>query len=318
MDKNDYKILIKEYEKLNTDRPDMYPLSFNEYIERLVNSFSKPNYQTASKEKQFKVALLWMGDGGALMKYYNAFKMQDMALLNNALFETAHIMQITNISSPGTDHSFYGMNITPNLLAANMMDRIKLILPEENGLGNYSFSGTHIANLLMTVIYNDFEFKKQALALSEKELNKKIPEYIKCWIRCMRAIILKDCDVFNEQLVAFCQSYTKCKEFGMNGFNRRFCVEAHGLYNLAIWAYEGELKEQIMIPQVANFCQELTIFQKKNNFSIGEIVHIYPEAMSIYNKIMRCEPPKMFLEGEGKKRVIDVDRFVQDIVNKIM
>lgn len=317
MDNNDYKILLKEYEKLNTDRPDMYPLSFNEYTERLANSFSKPNYQDAPKEKQIKVALLWMRDGGALMKYYNAFKMQDMTLLNNALFETAHIMQISNISSPGTDHGFFGMNITPNLLAANMIDRIKLVLPEENGLGKYSFSGTHIANLLMAIIYKDFEFKGQALALSEKELNKKIPEYIKCWIRCMRAIVLKNYDVFNEQLVAFCQAYTKCNEFGMNGFNRRFCVEALGLYNLAIWAYEGEFKEQIMIPQVSNFCQELIIFQKQNNFSTGEIVHIYPETMNIYNKIMRCESPKMFLRGEGKKKVIDVDRFAQDIVSKI-
>ncbi len=39
--------------------------------------------------------------------------------------------------------------------------------------------------------------------------------------------------------------------------------------------------------------------------------------MDIYNKIMRCKPPKMFLKGEGKKRVIDVDRFVQDIAEKI-
>ena len=84
------------------------------------------------------------------------------------------------------------MNITPNLLAANMMDRIKLVLPKENGLGNGSFSGTHIANLLMTVIYKDFEFKEQALELSEKELSKKIPEYVKCWIKCMRAIALKN------------------------------------------------------------------------------------------------------------------------------
>ncbi len=74
----------------------------------------------------------------------------------------------------------------------------------------------------MSIIYKDFEFKEKALALSEKELNKKVPEYIKCWIKCMRAIVLKD-----------------------------------------------------------------------------------------------CEPPKMFLKGEGKKRVIDVDRFLQDIVEKI-
>ncbi len=314
MDNNDYELLITEYEKLNTERPDMYPLSFNEYTHRLNNSFTESNYLSAPKEKQIRVALLWMKDGCPLMKYYNAFKERNMAFLNNVLFETAHIMQISNISSTGTDHGFYGMNITPHLLAANMMDRIKLVLPEENGLGNSSFSGTHIANLLMAVIYKDFEFKGQALELSEKELNKKAPEYVKYWIRCMHAIVLKKCDVFNEQLVAFCKAYMKCKGFGINGFNRRFCVEAHGLYNLAVWAYDRELKEQIMIPQAPNFCQELAFFQEQNNYSAGEIVHIYPETMDICNKIMRCEPPKMFLKREGKKRAIDVDRFAQDVV----
>lgn len=51
-------------------------------------------------------------------------------------------------------------------------------------------------------------------------------------------------------------------EFGMNGFDRRFCVEAHGIYNLAIWAYNRELKEHILIPQVSNFCQDLVFFKK--------------------------------------------------------
>lgn len=317
MDNKDYKILINEYEKLNAERPDMYPLSFDEFIEGLTNLFSNPNYLSAPKEKQIKVAIMRMRDARALMKYYNAFKVQDMMLLNNVLFETAHMMQISNISATGTDHGYYGMNITPNLLAANMMDRLKLVLPEENGLGSNSYSGTHIANLLMAVMYKSFEFKGQALELSEKELTKKVPEYIKCWIRCMRAIVQKDCDMFNEQLLAFCKAYMKCKEFGMNGFNRRFCVEAHGLYNLAVWAYDGELREHIIIPQASNFCQELALFQEQNKFSIGEIVHTYPETMDICNKIMCCEPPKMFLKGEGKKRVIDTERFAQNIVSKI-
>lgn len=317
MENSDYKVLVDEYEKLNIDRPDMYPLTFSEYVDYLKKSFSKPNYLAASKEKQIEVALLWMRDGHSLMKYYNAFKLQDMQLLNNVLFETAQLMQICNISSTGTDHGFYGMKITPNLLAANMMERVKLVLPEENGLGNYSFAGTHIANLLMTIIYKDFQFKERALELSERELSKKVPEYIKCWIKCMRAIVMKDCEQFNEQLVAFCKAYMKCKEFGMNGFNRRFCVEAHGLYNLAIWAYDGELKENIVIPQVSNFCQELALFQMKGDYSIGKIVHIYPESLDICNKIMCCDPPKMFLVGEGKKRVIDVNRFAQDVIDKI-
>ena len=35
--------------------------------------------------------------------------------------------------------------------------------------------------------------------------------------------------------------------------------------------------------------------------------------MDICNKIMRCEPPKMFLKGEDKKRVIDVEKFAQNV-----
>lgn len=317
MDNKDYKKLINEYEKLNAARPDMYPLTFDEYVSSLENSFAKEAYMNAPKEKQIKVVLLWMAKGRPLMKYYNAFKSQDMEFLNNVLFETAQIMQMSNISSPGTDHGFYGMNITPNLLAANMMEQIKLILPQENGLGKDSFSGTHIANLLMSIIYRDFEFREKALVLSEKEINKKVPEYIKCWIRCMRAIVMKDCEQFNEQLSAFCKSYMKCKEFSMNGFNRRFCVEAHGMYNLAIWAYDGELKKNIAVPQEPNFCQELVKFQEENNFSVGKIVHVYPNSMDICNKIMNCKPPKMFLKYDGKNRVIDVERFAQDIIREI-
>ena len=317
MDNKDYKTLIKEYEKLNAKKPDIYPLSFDEYVEGLQKSFSNETYLNAPEDKKIKAALLWMSDGSPLMKYYNAFKLHDMEFLNNVLFETAQLMQISNISSPGADHGYYGMRITPNLLAANMMERIKLVLPEENGLGRYSFSGTHIANLLMAIIYDNGDFKEEALALSEKELNKKIPEYIKSWIKCMRAILMKDCGEINEQLALFCKNYMSCKEFGMNGFNKRFCIEAHAMYNLAVWAYGRELRENIMMPQAENFCQELAIYQEHQDFKAGEIVHLYPENLQLCNRIMLCTPPKMNLKGEGKKREIDVDRFAQDIIEMI-
>lgn len=83
------------------------------------------------------------------MKYYNAFKTHDMEMLNDILYETAHLLQMCNISSTGTDHSYYGLRITPNLLAANMMDRVKLLLPEDNGVSTSSYIGVAIANLLM-------------------------------------------------------------------------------------------------------------------------------------------------------------------------
>lgn len=151
MENKDYKALIKEYEKLNAKKTDIYPLSFDEYVDGLQKSFSIETYLNSPEDKKIKTALLWMRDGRPLMKYYRAFKLHDMDFLNNVLFETAQLMQITNISSPEADHGYYGMRITPNLLAANMMERLKLVLPEENGLGRYSFSGTHVANLLVPI-----------------------------------------------------------------------------------------------------------------------------------------------------------------------
>ena len=317
MDNKDYEILIEEYEKLNEERADIYPLTFDEYVDGLRQSFSKPNFISAPIEKQIKVALRWISEGRPLMKYYNAFKERDMKALNNSLYETAHLKQICNTAGTGSDHGFYGMKITPELLAANMMERVKILLPKENGLGSYNFSGTHIANLLMCIIHKDFEYKEEALDLAEKELEKKIPEYVKRWIKCMRAIVIKDCDMFNEQIIAFCKSYMKCKEFGMNGFNKRFCVEAHGLYNLAIWAYDGELKENINVPDIANFCQELAQYQKDNNYGAGEIMYVYPEKLDVCNRIMNCEPPRMYLKDAGKKKVLDVDRFEQEVVSSL-
>lgn len=303
---------------MNLEHPNKYPLTFEEGLKILKQSFSKENYLKASKESQIKITLLLMKNSYPLMKYYNAFKLNNMELLNNSLYETGQLMQISNITSPGTDHGYYGMNITPNLLAANMMERIKLLLPEENGLSTGKSAGAQIANLLMAIIYDNLEFKEKALVLSEKELVKKIPEYVKCWIECMRAILLKDCIRFNEQLDLFCKKYIHCKEYGINNFNKGFCIEAHGLYNLAMWAYNGELRNNIAIPQVSNFSKSLAEFQRKNNFSVGKIVNRYPKEMDICNKLLFCNPPKMFLKAYGKEKIIDVERYTKEIIKIIL
>lgn len=133
----------------------------------------------------------------------------------------------------------------------------------------------------------------------------------------MRAILLKDSVRLNEQLEAFCKSYMNCKEFGMNGFNRRFCVEAHGIYNLAVWAYDGALKKEIRVPQASNFCQELAVFQAEQKYGAGKIVYRYPKEMDLCNRLMSCEPPRMYLKNIGKKQVIDVDRFARDIAERV-
>lgn len=86
MEKKDYENLIKEYEKLNKQRSDMYLLNFEDEIENLLILFSKEAFIQASSDKKLKVILVHMNDGNPLMKYYIAFKNHDMEALNNALY----------------------------------------------------------------------------------------------------------------------------------------------------------------------------------------------------------------------------------------
>lgn len=317
MTNKDYETVVKEYEKLNMDRPDMYPLSFEEQIHRLNNLFSKENFIQAPEDKQIAIAIKWLGDGDALMKYYNALKQGDMELLNDVLYETAHILQIGNITSPGCDHGYYGMRITPNLLAAHMMHRIPLLLPKENGLSSGAYIGSHIANILMAIMYENETLRDSALSLSEKQLGKKNPKYCELYIKCMRAILQKNPTEFNEEIESFCAAFMKAKEFGLNGFNKRFCIEAHAMYNLAIWAFNGEMKDEIKMPNASNFCQELALWQKEHDYIQGKTVHIYPLQLDLYNRLMKCEPPRMYLRQDGKNRFIDTDGFLKNVIERM-
>lgn len=91
MQKKDYETLVNEYEKLHSNRSDMYLLSHDEDIEKLKASFSSNSFMNAPFEKKIKLVLLWLSsDCRSLMKYYNAFKANDIECLNNVLYETGH------------------------------------------------------------------------------------------------------------------------------------------------------------------------------------------------------------------------------------
>ena len=315
MDKKDYEYLVKEHERLYTENPGEYFFSHDEIIEELRDIFL--NYPECSKEKKLKM-ILCSFDGFFQTFYYQAFLKKDIELLNNAVYEVAHMLQISCVTSPGCDHGYFGMRVTPELLAANMFERIKLVLPEENGLGKYAFDGTQIANMLMAILYKNHEFNEKALEGADRVLSKKSTTlYMKSYISCMKYILTKDADSFNNELESFCNLHKKSKEFGMNSFKKNFCIEAHGLYNLALWAYDGEFANKIRIPEVNNFCQELAYYQKQNKEKKIEIYQ-YPDDLDICNKIMRCEPPKMHLIKISNKQYIDTDRYFKDIAYKIL
>lgn len=80
---NDYKKLIKAYEKLNESRPDIYITSYDTQILRLEKLIHDARYIEASKKKQLKLCLTILEDDRPLMKYYKAFCDNDMEFLND-------------------------------------------------------------------------------------------------------------------------------------------------------------------------------------------------------------------------------------------
>lgn len=309
---NDYKKLIKEYEKLNESRPDIYITSYDTQILRLEKLIHDARYIEASKKKQLKLCLTILEDDRPLMKYYKAFCDNDMEFLNDVLYETAHLLQVTNILSPGTDHGFFGLNITPNLMAANMFDRLPLLLPYENGLANYQYVGTHVANLLMSVLYEDVDLKEEAKKRALNALEKKNPEYLKLHIECMMAILDKNPNEFNDKINIFCKAYLKARDYDLNAFNKGFCIAAHGMYNLAKWAYGGLMKNEIQMPSASNFCQDLAIWQEEHDCVIGKNRYTFTEELAIFNKIRESKPVIMHLIKEGKKIFLDTERYFEE------
>ena len=207
----------------------MYPLSLEDtFIDRrheITLVCSKDN-DFASK---IKLLLRMSDDGNPMMKLYLAFKKRDMEYLNDVLYENAQMAQITNVSSPGTDHTYYSYNIMPELLAANMADRIELILPEENGLAKNSVSGTPIVNTFMGIWYQNQELLEAGLAQTEKKLGQKISGFEKAYLSCFKDIALKDTVSLETDLNELCKAHMKRKDYGMTPFNKGFCIEAHAI-----------------------------------------------------------------------------------------
>ncbi len=317
MNDKDYQKLIEEYEKLHNERADMYPLSVEETYtlrRKEIEMVAKKDSDYATKMK----ALLAMADDGdPLLKLYLAFKKQDMEYLNDMLYENAQMEQICQVMSPGTDHVFFSYNVLPALLAANLPERVELILPEENGLVNHPVSGAVIINLFMGIWYQNQDFINAGLEQADKKLGQKINGFEKAYISCLKDIALKDTEALGTDLDELCKCHAKRKDFGMTAFKKGFCTEAHAIYNLLHWVYNGELEDKVTMPKEKNFCQELALWQKDHDHQHGKVVTQYPDDLDIFNKMLYCELPKMGLVTVDKKRFIDVDKYAKDIADNL-
>lgn len=310
------KDYVEEYKKLDksTDS-EVYWFSFDDEIAYLRESMKVITANNQPDDRKVAVAIKTIQlERRMLMNYYKAFSDMDMEFLNDVLFENAHLLQMSQISDFGCDHGVFGMRVSTNLLAANMFEDLMKLLPLENGIATYSFHSTPIVNLLMAVLYDNQEFTKEAVDFAKKALAKKATQYAKLHIECMLAIVEKDYEQFNEKINLYCKAFKKNTDFFLIELGKQFVIEAHGLYNLAKWAYAGAMKEKIVIPVADNFCQELARYQDENNHVPGKIRHVYPEDLDFYNQLMVAKPVEMHLVSRGKKSFVDTDRYLAEMI----
>ena len=317
MKEKDYQKLIEEYEKLNLQRKDMYPLAIEDTFDIRRGEINMACSKDSAFESKVSFLLIASKEGNPKLKLYLAFKKRNMEYLNDVLYENAQMEQITNVASPHTDHTYYSYNIMPALLAANMPDRIGLILPEENGLASGSVSGTPIVNMFMGIWYQNPDFLDAGLAQAQKKLGQKITGFERAYLSCFKDIALKDTISLETDLDDLCKAHTKRKDFGMTAFSKGFCIEAHAIYNMLHWVYGGELEDAVNMPDQKNFCQELAIWQKDHNYQHGKVVTKYPDDIDIYNKMLYCKPPKMCLVTQGKERILDVDKYAREVATQL-
>lgn len=294
--------LLKAYREFKEEKPHIgCYLSFEEYEENLKKTY----YRLLSNLPIDKIIsfLLRAESVDKGLRIYEAFSVYDMEALNNALYEIAHLLQVGNISSPSTDHTYYSFNIMPELLAANMTDRISCILPIENGMCYSNVVGTVIIDLFMAIWYQNEEFEQIALSIAKKKLETKLTQYDKAYILYLMAIMRKDVKEASLQLEEMCAGHKKSKQFGMNSFNKAFALGVHGMYNLSHHVYDGQLSGKVKMPIADNFCQDLAIWQQENGNKPGKVIHIYSEPVDVMNAIMEIQPPIMQLYKKSSKEV---------------
>lgn len=257
---------------------------------------------------------------------YQAFKRNDMCLLNDVIYQSACIKQISNISAWGGDHSYFSFHTLPEILASNSVSRISLLVPPKLGLCK---NGHRIAkakmNLIMALWYPDEEFIHEAQKNAEDVLKTKLALSDKASISYLLSLLNEDTAAASQYLNQFCAGKKKSQEYGETKFTRAFCIEAHGLFNLAHYVKNGELENNIKMPEQSNFSQDLAQWQQNNHYPQGSLFLSYPQPLDIVNILLSVTPPVNSLyqpykneKGRGKfDWCIDTETYKASVINSV-
>lgn len=310
------KELIKLYLQ-NVDKMFGYA-NMNAYIDERLKKYTK-YCQSKKPEEQIIIWLKLLHENfGKKIVYlgsYLALQEKDMSYLNNAFNSAVTWGQLT-ITNSGCDHSIHAWNILPHIFCANRFRDIEKIFPKENGLSKNGLkSACSITNLVMYLYYQEPMWKQYVIDESKEFLQNKHTAEEKAVINGFLALIEKNWEKFSLELANLCKAHRKSKDYGENPFTRKISFFAFGLYNFARYLYRKEVKN-ITLPQNEFLFEDFRIYQESTSCQIGQPFCIFEEPLLLLNDFEKIDLPIMYLTA-GKKRVLDIENYRQEVVKKI-
>lgn len=167
----------------------------------------------------------------------------------------------------------------------------------------------------MYLYYQEPMWKQYVIDESKEFLQNKHTAEEKAVINGFLALIEKNSEKFSLELANLCKAHRKSKDYGENPFTRKISFFAFGLYNFARYLYREEVKN-ITLPQNEFLFEDFRIYQESTSCQIGQPFCIFEEPLLLLNDFEKIDLPIMYLTA-GKKRVLDIENYRQEVVKKI-
>lgn len=315
MNQNDKEKLIKLYFEI-ADKEYFYK-SIDEYIQDQEKRYNKFCINK-NQEEQIERCIKLLGTRSLLpLGVMLSLKEENMELLNNALYTSATIIQLFQLSS-GYDHCIFAWNLLPILFSANKMEDIEKIFPKESGLSNNGYAvNKAITNLVMYLYYKEDSWREQALKDGYAVLKMKEALERKAIVSCLISLVEKDFNKFSSELGNVCRGKKQSKLLGENEFMKHFSFYSLGLYNFARYIYKEEIGK-ISIPDEDNFLLDLHLYQKSIDFKQGHHFIHFKEPFELFNDIINIDIPVMHIYVEKGKKYTDIKKYHEEIINILL
>ncbi|QZY53940.1 hypothetical protein [Crassaminicella profunda] len=142
-------------------------------------------------------------------------------------------------------------------MGCNDIEALEKSYPEEVGLCSNGYPTFVVAsNLLFVLWYHKDEYAESVIMKAKKVLNQKKSLWEKAIVAFLVALYDKNMEEASIQLNQVCKSSRRNDRPKLYKF---FCLEAHGLYNIARNILPQELFEQIKMPEDEAFINEFAI-----------------------------------------------------------